>query len=207
MRVRVAAMLVVFAHSCSDDEAATTGAPSASAQSSSAASGTGGSGGASEPCFDYASFTPAPAVSFEDDVMPVLAQHCNSATCHGSTTAPDGKLYLGRTSMNDETTLDTVHGNLVGVAATRAPLMMRVVAGDAEHSFLMIKLDGDFACPQVTCGMLGCGVKMPHGSSKPKLDIAVRNTIRSWIQNGAPRDANTGTGGAAGMGGMGGAGG
>jgi hypothetical protein len=144
-------------------------------------------------------------VSFADDVMPVFAQNCNSATCHGSTTSPDGKLYLGRASMNDETTLDTVHGNLVGVAATRAPTMMRVAPGDAEHSFLMIKLDGDFACPQVACGTLGCGVKMPHGSSKPKLDIGVRNTIRSWIQNGAPRDANSG--GAAGAGGMGGAGG
>jgi hypothetical protein len=192
---------------CSDDTTGTSGAGTGAATSSSRVSAGPGAGGTAVQCFDYASFTPTPEVSFADDVMPILATNCNSVTCHGNTTSPDGKLYLGKASNNDEASLDGAHAALVNVDAVRAPTMKRVAPGDAENSFLMIKLDAAFSCPQVTCSALGCGSKMPYGSTKPQLMAEVRDVIRSWIQNGAPRSASGGAGGTGGAGGAGGNGG
>jgi hypothetical protein len=147
----------------------------------------GGSGGRAPSCFDSASFVPTPTVDFAADVMPIFASHCNDATCHGTTNKPDGNLYLGSSQNNDAATLDLVYANLVGAQAARAPSMQRVAAAEIANSFLMIKLDEDFDCPQVACVSLGCGSKMPYGIDKPLLPQASRDVIRSWIANGAPR--------------------
>ena len=136
---------------------------------------------------DGADFVATPDVDFAADVMPIFETHCNDATCHGSVSQPDGNLYLGASQDNDAATLDTVYANLVGTTAARAPSMRRVIPADSANSFLMVKLDGDFTCPQVACVSLGCGSKMPYGNDKPLLSDATRSVIRSWIANGAPR--------------------
>lgn len=67
--------------------------------------------------------------------------------------------------------------NLVGVSQfpNDPAYPIRVVAGDADNSFLIMKLEGDLANGQ--------GVQMPL--NKPALSQDAINIIRRWIDNGA----------------------
>lgn len=164
-----------------------TGGATTSSTTSTTTTSAGGSGaGPADECFDYDAFSPMADVSFQQDVMPLFAASCNAVACHGSETSPDAGLYLGQQGANDAATASQVRAELVGVASTQAPAMPRVVAGDAENSFLMVKIDGDLTCPQVTCGSNGCGQRMPRGTNASPLSPAESDLIRSWIENGAP---------------------
>lgn len=99
---------------------------------------------------------PAP-VSFKEDVLPILQVHC--ASCH----SPGGE---GATAS--------------GLVLTSYASVMKgtkygpmIVPGDPENSNLMWLLDWR-ASPQL---------RMPHG--KQQLPVGERDTIRTWIRQGA----------------------
>jgi len=98
-----------------------------------------------------------PAVSFSQDVKPILDQHC--AECHLA--GGEGTLASGL----DMSSYDSL------MKGTRFGPM--IIAGDVEGSNLLVLIEGR-ADPSIS---------MPHGrKSIPKEDI---ETIRTWIFQGA----------------------
>jgi hypothetical protein len=69
------------------------------------------------------------------------------------------------------------YSNLVGVASSRRPGAVRVIAGDALNSYLIHKLEGG---PAIT------GVRMPLNG--PYLTSGQILVIRRWIETGAPNN-------------------
>lgn len=99
-----------------------------------------------------------PKISFEDDVVPILAGRCVS--CH---TPPEGQGYK-------ESGLDLTSYEGIMKGTKFGPM---IVPGNPVNSNLMHLLDWR-AKPEL---------KMPHG--KKKLSVCDRNTIRTWIRQGA----------------------
>lgn len=99
-----------------------------------------------------------PAVSFSQDVQPIINQHC--VQCHKA----DGVGQI--TSGFDLTTYENV------MKGTDAGPM--VIAGDVEGSNLLVLMEGR-ADPSIS---------MPHGENEPvpKKDI---QTLKTWIAQGA----------------------
>lgn len=96
-------------------------------------------------------------VSFKADVLPIFQVHC--VACHAP--GKEGTVTSGL----DLTTWQGV------MAGTKYGAM--VIPGNAEYSNLMWLLDWR-ASPQL---------RMPHG--KQQLPAGERDTIRSWIRQGA----------------------
>jgi mono/diheme cytochrome c family protein len=96
-------------------------------------------------------------VSFKEDVLPIFQVHC--AACH--TPGGEGTKASG---------LDLTSYQGVMKGTKYGPM---VVAGDPENSNLMWLLDWR-ASPQL---------RMPHG--KQQLPVGERDTIRTWIRQGA----------------------
>ena len=109
------------------------------------------------------------APSFEDIQRTIFNVSCISGPCHNST-SQQGNLVLEE---------GVSYGRLVGVApfngAARAAGLERVVPGDADGSFLLIKLTGP-SPPE--------GSRMPLGF--PALSSTDIEKVRSWILAGAP---------------------
>ncbi len=99
-----------------------------------------------------------PAVSFSQDVQPIISQHC--VQCHEA-----GGVGEVTSGFN----LTTYEGVMKGTNA--GPM---VIAGDVEGSNMLVLIEGR-ADPSIS---------MPHGQNDPvpKKDI---QTIRSWIAQGA----------------------
>ena len=147
-----------------------------------------GSGGADPSCFDYGSFDGAnPTTSFAADVLPIFQQSCGLSTaCHGDASGTSGLPYLGPPMTQQPTPeqITAIFAANVNVPSTHEPGMSRITPGDPARSFLMHKLDGSFDCPLLECGAtMSCGQVEPNAA--PPLDPARRNTIRSWIAQGA----------------------
>ena len=87
---------------------------------------------------------------------------CSAGNCHGSATS--GALTL---------TSGASHGNLVGVTSSLESPTIRVVAGDAVNSYLVMKLEGTQSG----------GLQMPRGLGA--LDNIDLTNIKNWIDNGA----------------------
>lgn len=96
-------------------------------------------------------------VSFKEDVLPIFQVHC--AECH--TAGGEGTKASGLD-------LSTYQGVMKGTKY--GPM---IVPGDPENSNLMWLLDWR-ASPQL---------RMPHG--KKQLPVGERDTIRTWIRQGA----------------------
>jgi hypothetical protein len=94
----------------------------------------------------------------------VFSVSCAVPGCHGGTSAQFGlRLDAGFSA-----------GNLVNVASPRGALLVRVVPGDPNASFLIQKLEGTQPI----------GDRMPlFGPYLPQSTIDV---VRQWIRNGAP---------------------
>jgi hypothetical protein len=109
------------------------------------------------------------ASSFDDIQRTIFNVSCISGPCHSST-SQQGNLVLEE---------GVSYGRLVGVApfnsAARAAGLQRVVPGDADQSFLLIKLTGP-SPPE--------GSRMPLGF--PALSSTDIAKIRAWILAGAP---------------------
>jgi hypothetical protein len=149
--------------------------------------GGGGDGGACPPYVVPAGTDlTMPVVSFKNDVMKVFNTSCGLSTCHGSTTAPQGNLFLGAESaMRSDAA--AVYAGLVGKASGELPSMPFVTAGDPSKSYLMHKLDGDQCQYDAQCSGGSCMALMPSGGTQP-LPVATRDTIRRWIAQGAADD-------------------
>jgi Planctomycete cytochrome C len=98
-----------------------------------------------------------PQVSFSEDILPLLKWKC--ASCHQS----GGEGY-------EKSGLDLTSYEGVMKGTKFGPM---VVPGDPDLSNLMLLLDWR-AAP---------AIRMPHG--KKQLSICDRNTIRTWIREGA----------------------
>ena len=112
--------------------------------------------------------------------------------CHADPSYPTmglatggNRTYLGASSGSVDTA--AVVNGMVGKPSAEDPSMNVVTAGDPTKSYLMFKMDGQLNSLGPACqkGDLGvCGALMPFGGSQP-LPQATRDTIRSWISQGA----------------------
>ena len=137
------------------------------------------------PYVPPASFDPSsPTVSFTASVFPIVSTSCAFSSCHGSLGAPPGGLYLGGDPAS-------VYDDIVNVASTEYPSMVRVKPGDPANSYLLHRIDGD-ACNLSGCTSTACAELMPQGG--PQLPQAELLSVRAWIAQGALSDvADSGT--------------
>ena len=101
-------------------------------------------------------------VSFKSCVQPILAKSCAGNGCHGAA-SPSLGLTLTENAV----------ANSVGKASKQDATKMIVKAGDAENSWLLIKLK---ASPPV-------GQQMPSGGAG--LPAAYIKLIETWVKEGA----------------------
>lgn len=109
--------------------------------------------------------TAATPSAFETDVAPIIATSC--ATCH----------LTGQEAGNMALVPAKIRESLIDVPAVGAPGLKRVVPGDPDKSYLVMKLEGT----QIEHG--GTGAQMPFGT--PPLSAEKIAKIRQWIANGA----------------------
>jgi hypothetical protein len=113
--------------------------------------------------------------SFRRDVVPIFAQSCATASCHGSAQNGLGIVLL----VGDPPSL---HAQLLRESPT-ATGMKLVLPGEPTKSFLYAKVVGDQG--DYTCTVPGCGETMPPGTKIPSTQ---RDTLRDWISEGANED-------------------
>jgi hypothetical protein len=101
--------------------------------------------------------------SLANDIQGVFNRHlCSSGNCHGSQQQAALDLRAGN-----------AHASLVNVPSTNEPGMVRVIPGDADRSYLVVKLEGRQTV----------GVRMPLGRSP--LDSIDLTNVKNWINRGA----------------------
>ena len=101
-------------------------------------------------------------VSLSADIQPIFTASCAIAGCHDASTS-SAELVL---------TDDQAYSQLVDVTSTQDATKKRVAPGDAESSYLVIKLEDR--------GTVGSA--MPLGSTLSNEEI---QRIKDWIDNGA----------------------
>ena len=111
-----------------------------------------------------ASEYPASTISFQNQIVPILANNsCSSEFCHGNTTSPPSNYSV----LTAESLLGA--GNEAEQLGT-----CDIVRGDPDESYLIQKL----------MGTASIGERMPLGGNPiSSTDLA---TIRQWIVEGAP---------------------
>lgn len=105
------------------------------------------------------------AMSYQAEIVPLLESNC--ATCHLTGEEAGGMSLVG----------DAAIGFLVGQPSQEAPALIRVVPGDPETSYLVMKLEGT----HINHG--GSGAQMPFGA--PPLAPEQIAKVRQWIAQGA----------------------
>lgn len=105
------------------------------------------------------------AVSYQDDIVPLLESNC--ATCHLTGEEAGGMSLVG----------DSAIAFLVNKPSQEAPALVRVVPGNPDASYIVMKLEGT----HITHG--GSGAQMPFGA--PPLSPGQIAKIRQWIAMGA----------------------
>ncbi len=103
------------------------------------------------------------APTFSSDVQEVFERRgCTASSCHGAGAVFDLDLRRGN-----------AYGHLVRIRAFGDTTRIRVIPGDAENSYLIVKLEN-----RQTAGR-----QMPLGGAP--LSTTDLKTIRRWIQDGA----------------------
>jgi uncharacterized membrane protein len=102
--------------------------------------------------------------SIQDNVFTPICTRC-----HIGASAPEGLRLDAADSYN----------LLVGVPSAEVPSLLRVMPGDPDESYLVLKLQG-------SAGIVGG--QMPLGG--PYLPQSTIDAIRQWITNGAPNSAS-----------------
>jgi hypothetical protein len=110
---------------------------------------------------------PAPAVSFSQDILPIFNSIGGCTNCHVGSFPSEGLNLTAGQAFN----------NLVNVASRQRPNFRRVLPGNANDSYIVMKLTGD---TRIT------GARMPFGG-RP-LSEANINLIRQWINANAPNN-------------------
>jgi hypothetical protein len=113
---------------------------------------------------------------FHEKVRPILEKTCGS--CH-SEASPEAAMSLG----GQISSADVVTG-LVNVQSMHGGQFKRVVAGDANQSWLYLKAAGMAMTAGCTGAMCNTQVMPPTG--QVTLTQTELDTIRQWIANGAP---------------------
>jgi mono/diheme cytochrome c family protein len=108
----------------------------------------------------------AKAVSlYQEKIAPLFRSRCG--TCH----------LTGTEAGNIQLTPDQAIAAIVDVASQEAPKLKRVVPGDPDNSYLVMKLEGT----HIEHG--GSGTTMPYAA--PPLSTQEIADIRQWIKEGA----------------------
>lgn len=119
------------------------------------------------------------AISFRDEIYPVLAKYCATAEgCHGSrpTESVDLDLRAG-----------AAYAQLVGTAAEARKGSLRVKPGDAAASFLVDKLAGSLRSDEGKTMPLDVESGAPLNPSPLPPDF-IEKILKPWIQAGAPNN-------------------
>jgi hypothetical protein len=126
----------------------------------------GGGGDTGAP--DAAPDLPPSGPSFATEVQPIFNTACATPNCHvmGSVTV-DG-LFLSQ---------GVAYGQIVGVPSIGRPQMMRIAPGNADASYLYIKVTASTGDPRIV------GAPMPL--QRPPLAASDIATLRDWINAGA----------------------
>jgi hypothetical protein len=147
---------------------------------------TGGTGSASG--------TTGTTVSFSSTIVPIFQSNCTTGgnMCHGDpgvTTLAQKRPYLGPQpgATVAQSTLKTIWSGLM-VNSAEDPSMPLVSPGSDTNSFLMHKVDDTTNTLDCSTGDDdgNCGLPMPYTASM--LPQATRDTIRAWINGGAPEN-------------------
>lgn len=100
---------------------------------------------------------------FGDEIVPMFQDHC--VKCHDASGAAGLML-----------TPEEAYTEIVGVKSLNEPEYMLVNPGDADNSYIVIKLEGRQTV----------GAQMPRGSG-PLPDETIE-TIKNWIDQGAGKE-------------------
>jgi hypothetical protein len=101
---------------------------------------------------------------YKADILPVFQNNCTLSGCHDAA-GTAGLILLPEEAYSD----------LVGVKSLNEPEFIRVEPGDAENSYLIIKMED----------RQSVGAHMPRGSG-PLSDETIQ-TIKNWIDQGAEK--------------------
>lgn len=117
------------------------------------------------------------AVSFRNDVLPVMAKNCaNAEGCHG--TKPTDSVDL-------DLRADAAYSQLVGAAAEARKGALRVKPGDHSASFLIDKLLGTLGPREGKAMPIDVQTGAPLNPS-PLTPDYIEKLLKPWIQAGAP---------------------
>lgn len=114
----------------------------------------------------YAASLQAEAVSFEEDVQPILTKHC--VVCH-----------LPGDEQGGHSLYPDAWKNTVNVPSVQSELLL-VAPGKPDASYFYLKLTGE----HLAAGGSGEPMPFPHGPLAP----AEIEAVRKWIEQGAPRN-------------------
>ncbi len=118
--------------------------------------GNGNGNGGDEPT------TPIADPSFANDIQPIFNNNCALSDCHNSTAQAGLVLSQG-----------VAYNNIVNVASTQVPALMRVSPSDATNSYLVKKIEGTQTV----------GTRMPQGRGALN-SVSIQN-IKNWVNRGA----------------------
>ena len=110
--------------------------------------------------------------SLSMSVQPIFDANCAFSGCHGGS-APQANMSLEAPNI-----FKTGIG-IVGVPSLETTLLLRVMPGDSNASYLIHKLEGTQLRPSVG----GCCDQMPQGVQP--LNSATIQVIRDWIDQGS----------------------
>jgi hypothetical protein len=127
------------------------------------------------------------APRFGADILPMLQSTCGgtsaATSCHGGA-APPGKVVYATGPARSAT---DVWNDLVDAVPANAPLGVgwkRIAKNDVAHSWLIEKVTQDDPGSPQAFGAYGA--RMPY--SLPNLCAATVQTLKNWIDRGAPND-------------------
>ena len=109
-----------------------------------------------------------PQPSFAADIQPIFTARCATSSCHTVGTRQADLVLAPEHSYDD----------LVGVASTLVPQVLRVAPADPDHSLLLTVLSDTSERLNIP--------RMPLGLSPLRPNQII--TIANWIRQGAPRN-------------------
>jgi hypothetical protein len=162
-----------------------SGTASGSAGSGTGTTGTGSSG-------TSGSTADGGEISFSTAIVPIFQSNCGTGgiECHGDpgvTSQPQVRPYLGA---QPPATVPTATAMMIWsglmVSSAEDPSMPLVSPGSDANSFLMHKVDNTLGTLDCSKGddEGQCGLAMPYTATM--LPESTRDTIRAWINGGAP---------------------